>query len=176
MINKKKLSIVLAFICILIGAVFSACTGDTEQPPAGHTDEPAMRETLAEADIRGAVNAIYASLENYKVRMLNPFEVNEYYGIGAEDIAEFTAFRSDPREGICDIMIIQPVSGSADRVRACLYAYQSDRITEFVNYNILSSYEIAQNAVVYDQGEYIIMLMFKDNEAVRAIIDDYIPQ
>ena len=52
---------------------------------------------------------------------------------------------------------------------------QEERIREFTDYDIYNSTEISENALIFNQGGYIIMLMLEDNQAARTIIEEYIP-
>lgn len=50
------------------------------------------------------------------------------------------------------------------------------RVKEFENFDIYNSYRIAQDAVIFEQGEYVVMLMLDDTETARAVINRHLPQ
>ena len=51
-----------------------------------------------------------------------------------------------------------------------------NRAKEFENYDVYDAHQIAQDAVIYEQGGYLIMLMLADTDAARDVIDQYIPK
>ena len=53
---------------------------------------------------------------------------------------------------------------------------KDDRIREFVNYDVYNSSAIAENAVIFERGGYVVMLMLEDNDSARRIIERYIPE
>ena len=53
---------------------------------------------------------------------------------------------------------------------------RDDRIREFENYDVYNSSAIAQGALIFERGGYVVMLMLEDNNSARAIIEKYIPE
>lgn len=47
---------------------------------------------------------------------------------------------------------------------------------EFVNYDVYNSSAIAENAVIFERGGYVVMLMLEDNDSARRIVERYIPE
>ena len=77
--------------------------------------------------------------------------------------------------GVQDTYILRPVSGRESDVREALQRRQDDMIARYDDYDVYGAYEISRNGMIFEQGEYLVMLMHEDNEAVRSIIDQYIP-
>jgi hypothetical protein len=178
MMKIKPLTLALCAAILSLGA--AGCMGipDGATPTASSADsvEVSVREVAEEADPAGAIEEIYASLEEYSAEQLDTQAIYEIMGITGYQTEEAFVHYSDPKSGLADIAIFKPNSTSKDAIRESLYGFKDQRIREFENYNILDSYTIAQNALIYDQGEYVILLMLEDNEAAKTIIDYYIPQ
>lgn len=175
---------VLGVAAGLMVAALSACSGP--QPESEETSGQvyasiAARGTVLEegesqtADPEGAVGAIYAVLENASTERVSQSELEEVFGLAPHMIVDAVAYLSDVTGGLCDIAIVRPASDMGEQVREALSQYAVARAASFRNYDILGAYDIASNAVVFSQGEFIIMLMLPDNEAAREIIDQYIP-
>lgn len=171
--NKKMLRTVGVFAASAM--LLTACGGKSNQNTPANI-EVSIRETVYTADPQGAVDAIYTSLSQNQYQELDGSGLQEYYNITLTDLTEFVAYRSDAKNGLCDIAIIKPTADKKDAVREHLYAYKDARIEEFRNYNLLDAYEISQNAVIFDQGDYVVLLMLPDNEAAQDLLDEYIPQ
>jgi hypothetical protein len=164
----------------MVTIVFSGCLGAaggnapvTAAPPEGNQS---LRKIVEEADPQAAIGAIYDSMEEYDARPLSAEQIKEETGILSLYYDEAYLYYSNPNSGLADIAIIKPVKTFREGVRKELYLYKEKRIGQFQNYNILDAYPIAQNAVIYDQGEYVIMLMTADNDNAKRIIDQFIPQ
>lgn len=63
-----------------------------------------------------------------------------------------------------------------ENVTNSLKERKDDRIREFSNYDIYNSTQISENAVIFERGDYVIMLMLEDNTTAREIIEKYIPE
>ena len=85
--------------------------------------------------------------------------------------------------GADDVYIILPKDGEDENgnshhenVLAALRERKDDRIREFVNYDVYNSSAIAENAVIFERGGYVVMLMLEDNDSARRIVERYIPE
>jgi len=164
---------IYAMVVLILFLAASGC-GQNETVPA-EPGETSVRETVAAPEPQKAVDAIYASLNEYKANPVTAWQIEELLGIGESDIDDFYGKISDPTGGLVDVLILLPKSEKREDVRLSLSKYRERRMAEFENYDILDAYPISQNAVIYDQGDYIIMLMLADNDAARRMIDEYIP-
>lgn len=167
--RRKAISLFLIFILI-----FSGCDSKT-QPASAPVAIPAVKEALTVAKPQDAVDAIYASLKSYKAEPVQYADLSEQLGIKPSSVSEYYGKISDPNEGLADVAILLPKDQERENVSLALSKYKEKRMAEFENYDILDAYAISQNAVIYEQGGYIIMLMLAENDAVRKIIDEYIP-
>ncbi len=141
------------------------------------TAEAEIKKTVLFADPIGAAAAIYDSMETEpSLTEVDESTVEEVFGVPAEDVDEVVAYTSDPKNGLCDLALILPKEGKDDEVREALMQYAAVRAESFKNYDILGAYSIAQNATVFSQGDYVVMLMLPDNDQARDILDEYMPQ
>jgi len=179
----RKAALSLAAGLLLVAAL-SACNG--VQPESEETSgqvyasiaaRGAMLEEdgLQTADPEGAAGAIYGLLENASTERVSQSQLEEVFGLEPHMIVDAVAYLSDVTGGLCDIAIVRPAPGMGEQVREALSQYAVARAASFRNYDILGAYDIATNAAVFSQGEFIILLMLPDNEAAREIIDQYIP-
>ena|GEM_PF-2144778 len=176
--NIKLPAIILcaALIMAAPGCLGDAAGGSTPVPAPDEEDRGPARRVAEEAEPEAAAAEIYSSFEEFSARKLDDDQIREVAGVEPAYFTEAYFYRSDPRYGLADIAIIKPYASLRENLRAALYFYRDRRVAEFVNYNILGAHGIAQDAIIYDQGEYVIMLMTSDNDNARAVIDSYIPQ
>ena len=152
-------------------------SADTAAIPAAEVfnafaeEEPASLPATASPG--NAAEAIYALFPDASAAQLDAERLEKLTGIA--DPPEFEAYYSDAKYGLADLIIIAVDADTRDSVRESLYRYKENRIAEFANYDILNSYAIAQGAVLYDHGEYLVLLMLPDNAGAQQIIDQYIP-
>ncbi len=130
--------------------------------------------TVEVADPQTAVYEIYDSLGAYSAEDITE-ESLEDLGIDESHVVECYGKISNPNDGLADVAIILPVEEYREEVHLALSKYKEKRMDEFENYDILDAYSISQSAVIYDQGEYVIMLMLADVEDARDIVDQFIP-
>lgn len=172
MIKFKWLVITAVLTSVL--AIISGC-GRQNEATAAVLNEDNRKKAVTVADPQTAVEEIYASLKDYEADKLTSWRLKEALGIADADLKEYYGKISKPEEGLADVMIIRPKEDLREDVQLALSKYKEKRMSEFEDYDILDAYSIAQNAVIYDQGDYIILLMLADNDAARDIIDEYIP-
>lgn len=170
--RHMRCAVVLALVA---AAALTGCMGPVKNAQAAAVSEIYI-QTVTESDPEGAAEAIYETLEDRSVERLTMKGVQDILDVESAQYEEFAAYYSNAKNGLCDVVFIKAKEATRDKVREQLYAYKDKRVEEFRNYDILDAFSIAQNAVVYDQGEYVVLLMLPDNEAAQEIIDDYIPQ
>jgi len=179
----RKVGLCLTVAAVIIAAL-SACSGSPQDDAAESIEVRAaimnanatVKETVLVADPEGAVEAVYRELgENSKLNNIEAGQLEEAMGVYERDIISFIAYTSDAKYGLCDIAIIEPREGKMEAVREALMQYRTQRTEQFRNFDILNAYSIASGAVVFSQGDYVIMLMFPDNEAAQEILDRYLP-
>ena len=163
----------LLLSALLLTVALSAGCG--QQAAETLADAASIKETVVVADPEAAVEAIYDSLEEYEAQPLTDWRLEEKLGIRQSDVEGYYGKISNPNSGLCDVVIIRPKPETREAVRLSLGKYIERRIAQFKDYDILNAYAIAQGAVAFEQGDYVILLMLQDNESARNIIDRYFP-
>lgn len=168
--KRKAALLLLIFVTVFVGC------GKKAQPTSAQiSSSSVISEAVTVAKPQDAVDAIYASLKSYEADPLRYSDLKDYFGINPSHVSGYFGKISDQNEGLADVVILLPKEQERENVSLALSKYKEKRMTSFENYDILDAYAISQNAVIYEQGGYIIMLMLSDNEAARKIIDEYIP-
>jgi len=168
------------FILLVITAVlFSACGESSASQAQGvaalSTDIEILEAAVEiEPDPHAAALSIFEMLERDVPEKLTVDGLAEHYGLAAEYFTDFAVFRSTAERGLADIAIIRPAPDRRDDVRERLLSYRDARMDEFRNYDILDAYAISGNAIIFNQGYYVVMFMLTDNELAQDILDTYI--
>lgn len=165
----KKLAI--AFLVLLSVFAFSACA---KSPQEDDTRATAMVEPET-ANPEGALTEIYENSETKGISPATDKDMEEVFGFDLSIVEEYFVMFSEGGYGVEDTYIIKPVPGKAAEVKTTLENLQDEMIRQYESYDIHNSYALSQDAVVFEQGDYVVMLMHEDTDAVRTIIDKYIP-
>lgn len=163
----------LSVLCIGF-AVIALLTGCSVGSPDKETD-PTPEAQPSTASPKAAMEEIYKDATIKELGYATDKEVTDVLGMNLDDMFSYCIMYSKGNYGVMDTYIIQPKPDKLPEIRSQLEARQDAMIRTYEHYDIYESYEITQNALIYEQGDYLIMLMHKDNDAVRDIIDRYIP-
>jgi len=170
--------VAICLTCGLLVASLAACGGQTNSSePEKAYDAIAIADEIPtqHATPEQAVEAIYQSLEGGSAQRVSGEELDEVFGLAPHMVVEAVAYVSDVSGGLRDIAIVMPAPDMEDQAREALNQYAASRAASFRNYDILGSYSIASGAVIFNQGDYLVMLMLPDNDAAREILDQYLP-
>ena len=173
-----KRKVVICLVCGLLVALTAACGGGGSAPSSSegaYAIAPAEGRIVQQPDPERAVEAIYQSLEGGSIDRVSGEELDEVFGLAPYMVVEAVAYVSDVTAGLRDIAIIMPAPNYEEQAREALNQYAAARAASFRNYDILGSYSIASGAVVFNQGDHLVMLMLPDNDAAREILDQYLP-
>lgn len=185
---KHMISLLLVFSMMLMLAACStaetqtvAVTVQSSAPTTTEAKEEGQRavviEVPQEADPQTALEEIYSQISrNTGLMDADDAVVEDVMGLTLEDIEEYYIRYMETDFGASDVYIIKPVEGREDSVRKELKEWQESRIRAFMGYDIYNSTSIAENAVIFTRGEYLVMLMLEDNDAARTIVETYIPE
>ena len=170
---KRMLALLLVFVLALM-----CCGCDSTPAEENSADEVQQQEVVTEADPKKALDEIYAQLMDRTTGLMNATyaEVRDVMGFDLETLEEFYIRYMETDYGASDVYILKPVKGQEDTVRQVLKNWQESRVRSFIGYDIYNSTEISQNAVIFQRGDYIVMLMMEDNEVARNILEQYIPE
>ena len=180
----KIFGVAMRSICILLAAMMlTGCLQDffvsgqsepEEYVPQEEAAPPARRPP-GRPNPNTAIQEIYAHFEGNISESMYRERFKEVVGITSLPADRLHARISNPRGGLTDVVIIRPQTSATSDVREILYRYRDRRIAEFENFDILGSLEIARSAIVFEHGEYLILLMTADNDEAQIIINRYMP-
>lgn len=179
---KKTVSLLMA--AVLCTGIFSGCEAlDTTLPDEEETQE-AIETRKAQANPQKALEQIYSDLGK-RIGLVEPTEeqLESVVGLNLDDVEKAYVRYVETDFGADDVYIILPKDGEDENgnshhenVLAALRERKDDRIREFVNYDVYNSSAIAENAVIFERGGYVVMLMLEDNDSARRIVERYIPE
>lgn len=179
---KKWISLVLAAIfCV---GTFAGCSAlDTSLPPQETQQKSKQTKSKKKTDPQKAIEQIYASLGKRSGLIEPTPEEIEKIGFDMENISQAYVRYVETDFGADDVYIFLPKDGEdkdgtayRDKVLADLKERKEERMREFENYDVYNSTSIAANAVIFERGSYVVMLMLEDNDAARRIVERYIPE
>lgn len=135
---------------------------------------------VSEAEPQTALEEIYTAVrEEYPLMEFEDVTdtalLSTLYGISADSLDSFTIRRSNGKFGISDVLILQPKEGQTQTALTALEKVQQDLVRQVENYDVYDAVEIASQSMVFQQGDYVILLALKDNIAARQILDKYVP-
>lgn len=182
--------IIFVLIAAVLIAAMAACSAGGPEDGENMTElleEP--KQTAAEEkegeqqpeppqpDPQGALEEIYAQLDRSSGLVdATDEEMSDVMGFDLDTIEEYYVRYMETDFGVSDVYIIKPVDGQEETVRQDLKDWQEARTRAFMDYDIYNSTSISANAVIFQRGEYLVMLMLEDNDAARSIIDAHIPE
>ena len=171
--NKKIACLLLAAgLCLQL----SGCEAlDTTLPDEEETAQSEEQDTLA-VDPQGAVDQIYATLGR-RIGLVEPTaeQLQSVVGLDPDDYTSAYVRYVETDFGADDVYIVLPKEGedeNGNSHRENIIA----QLREFANYDVYNSASIAENAVIFERGGYVVMLMLEDNDAARSIVERYIPE
>lgn len=163
---------------VMLGGCNIATAGEQPTTEEQSTEATATRR-VTKADPEAAIKKIYSDLD-ITLGLVTPTEkeVTDVIGLDIDDMEEYYIRCVDPDFGANDVYIILPKEGDEhkENVLTALKNRKDARITEFANYDVYDSSAISENALIFERGGYIVMLMLADNAAARDIIEWYIPE
>lgn len=174
---KRLIALFLA--CIL----FAGCS--KQNRPAGpetvttvtNAAQIAITPRITEADPETALDKIYESVTISDVKEADARDLSKVFSMDTTLLETSYVRYTSGKFGLANVFILKPkteddimkVSNQLAQVKLAI-----SRETE--HFDVYSAYQIAQDAQIYEQGGYLIMLMVADTEAARKIIDTYIPK
>lgn len=137
----------------------------------------AMSPLVTQADPQTALEKIYENVDIEDVAEADARDLGRVFSIDTQLVDDFAVRYASGKFGIANVFILKPKSEEdAAKLRDQLEQVKLTITRECEHYDIYNSYQIAQDAQIYEQGGYLIMLMLADTEAARNVIDLYIPK
>lgn len=174
--NKK---FILAFAILMIGLLlFCGCSKNPNQK----AEEDNMTEMDYEmVDLSAVADMIYKESDvddiiRKSIKVVTDETIlSEQYYLNLDNVIDYEIRSADGKFGVADVAILRVKEGKAEEVMTSLELRKDDRITEFSNYDVLDSYEVAQDAEIYQSGELVVMLMLnkESRETGMRIIESF---
>ena len=175
---KRK---ILVFACVFVFAALAFCgCGSSSEIEEEINPGEFSYEML---DISIVVDEIYDSLEISEytkesvIKATDETFIEEQYYLDLKNVISYDIRYAKGNYGAADVAVIRVKEGKAGEVMDSLENRKDDRITEFRNYDVYDSYDIAFNAEIYQEGELVVMLMLSEDDKAKAksIVNNYIP-
>lgn len=170
-------------LCALLLAAalsLSACGKAPEQEEVTtitHAGAVAMEPVVTEADPKTALEKIYELVEVEDIQEADARDLAKQFSIDTTLIDDYAVRYASGKFGIANIFILKPKSEEdAAKLRDQLEQIKLSIVRECEHYDIYNAYQIAQDAPIFEQGGYLILMMLENSEAARNIIDQYIPK
>lgn len=123
-----------------------------------------------------AIDDIYINVSVMGVEDATPERLESEFGIDPLIYTGLWGKYSDGRFGAADVIVIQPRNGMEKEVREALQNIKLSRMNLFKNYDIYNSYSLAEEGSIIERGDYIMLLMIENKEAVIDILYSNIPR
>ncbi len=174
--NKKILFAVIAALLLL---VFCGCANRNENEEETNPEEFSydMLDLSLVADEIYKKIAISELTGKSVIKAEDKTFLEEQFYLDLKNVISYDIRYAEGSYGAADVALIRVKEGKAEEVIESLGNRKDDRISEFRNYDVYDSFDIAMEAEIYGEGELVIMLMLsEDNKAAaKEIINYYLP-
>ena len=184
--GKRILTLAMSLVVMMCCA---ACSQEESEPAVTAVVKAAMERSVtdsaetaaasagpSEADPAAALEEIYENVDTLGLTDAEDDELAEEFYLSDDMYEECYIRYVEGIYGVADTFIVKPAEGQRDAVLEALNQCRLDLISENETMDVHNSAEIAKNALIYEQGGYVIMIAHEDDDAVKAIISQYIPQ
>lgn len=174
--------------CLLLAAGLCLHLAGCEALDTTLPDEEETVQTEEQAaptvDPQGALERIYATLGR-RIGLVEPTpeQLETVVGLDPDDYTSAYVRYVETDFGADDVYIVLPKEGEdengnshRENILSQLRERKDARVREFANYDVYNSAAIAENAIIFERGGYVVMLMLEDNDAARSIVERYIPE
>lgn len=164
-----------ALLCAALCVTLSACASSAQQETVNAAQ--AVVIPLVDApDPAMALSKIYENIGVPEVHYAADSDLKERFMIDTALLEDYEVNYTTGRYGLANVFILKPVSDNMVKVRDALENVKLSCIKDYSHYDIYNASQIAQDATIFEQNGYIIMLMVENQEEARMIIDQYIPK
>lgn len=175
---KKRFIIPVLAIALML-ALFSGCKQEQEEETEVNPDD----FSYDMLDVSILVDEIYDNLEiselakSSVVKATDTVFIEEQFYLDFNNVISYDIRYAEGNYGAADVAVIRVAEGKAGEVMDSLERRKDDRISEFRNYDVYDSYDIAMSAEIYQEGELVVMLMLSEDDKVAAkeTITNHIP-
>ena len=164
----RKLIIVVASLLVVVLLILQGFqqTYPLPEPENNRTS------TATGEGIEDAMDAIYFDVTILGVKKATLEGLQSDFGVETSCLSAAYGRYTDGRFGIADVIMVVPKPGQETAARDLLLTI---RTALFTNYDIYGASELAENGVIYTLGDYYVLLMIKDTDHVRELLEQYIP-
>ena len=179
----RRLAALLLAVLTCMG-MLTGCEALDTSLPSEEEEQESIETRVAQANPKKALEVIYSQLGK-RTGLIEPTEerLASEVGLDMDTVQQAYVRYVDGNFGADDVYIVLPKDGEdengksyREQVLSALRERRDDRIREFENYDVYNSSAIAQGALIFERGGYVVMLMLEDNNSARAIIEKYIPE
>lgn len=170
--EASALKRILALLCALLLCL----TGCRSERPGQSAAVESAGPLVETAEPETAMEKIYEGVSVRGLSDASDDDLTDKFFLDVSMLDSYWVRFSSGDFGLADVFILKPSEGMEPKVRDALEQIKLNRAKEFENYDIYDAHQIAQDAVIYEQGGYLIMLMLADTDAARDVIDQYIPK
>ena len=164
----KKAAAFLVILCLT--AALAACGSSSAQSPG--PGAPSSHAQVTDDQLQDLLDKIYETCPDIMgVTEVDAGAAADILGLEPSAYDQLAARQSLARFNIGDVVIVHPTDGSTEAIMEGLEAYRQSREDLFQNYNVAGDYEKAQNAEIYQQGGYVVLVMLADNAPAIELID-----
>ena len=181
----KKMAALLAAMMFSL-SLFGCEALDTTLPPQETQEQTAQTKSEKNtAKPQRALEQIYSQLGKRIGLVEEPTaeQIAAVVGLDAKDYEQAYVRYVETDFGADDVYIVLPKEckdeegvSHRENILSQLRERKDFRTREFANYDVYNSASIAENALIFERGGYVVMLMLEDNDSARSIIEKYIPE
>lgn len=178
----KKMAALLAAMMFSL-SLFGCEALDTTLPPQETQEQTAqIKSEKNTAKPQRALEQIYSQLGKRIGLVEEPTaeQIAAVVGLDAKDYEQAYIRYVETDFGADDVYIVLPKEGKdeegvshRENILSQLRERKDFRTREFANYDVYNSASIAENALIFERGGYVVMLMLEDNDSARSIIEKH---
>ena len=168
----------LAVSCSGNGGSSGSSSQTSSQSSSQSSSQTSSQAPAEELDGDALLEEIFQDLDLMGVMEVDDTVMADLLNIPGEYYDSVWGRYSLARFNIGEAFIVKPSDkeGAAQFVQEKLEEYRQSRMDTFENYNVGGDYEKARDALLYQRGDYVILLILEDNAPAQELIEERIPQ
>ena len=170
-------------LCTVFIVTFTACGSEKTLAPAPEPKQANTQTNITNTNQNQEVNSIDDVLDEiYKNNIIAGIEkakkedMEDTFGFDMSYIDEYYVRYSAKNYGLADVFVIKTDEEHQQDVFETLTKIKEDRVEQFQNYIIYDSLDIAKKAEIYTKGDYVIMIMVKNQEQAKVLLDNFLTE
>lgn len=172
-------------LCTVFIVTFTACANQKTPEPK----EVNIQTNLTKIDktkttdesqevnsIDDVLDKIYENNTIAGIEKAKKEDMEDIFGFDMTYIDEYYVRYSAKNYGLSDIFVIKTDEDHQQDVFETLTKIKEDRVEQFQNYIIYDSLDIAKKAEIYTKGDYVIMIMVKNQDGAKVLLDNFLTE